>query len=172
MTVASILAQSSNIGTITLAQLLGRERLTSWLGKFRFGGRPNIDFPGETQGSSRVTGPAPRSARCRSATASPSRPCRWRPPTRRWRTGRLEAAAPRPVEAAYGSAASSRAVSEQLMSMMRDVVLEGTAQAAVEEYQVAGDRDRRQAGPARRLLDLPLRRLVRRRRAGEATRSS
>ena len=98
MTVASILAQSSNIGTITLAQLLGRERLTNWLGKFGFGRKTGIDFPGETQGSSRATGRAPRSARCRSATASPSRPCRWRPPTPRSRTGRLEAAASRPVE--------------------------------------------------------------------------
>ena len=38
-----------NIGTITLAQLLGRERLTSWLGKFGFGRKTGIDFPGETQ---------------------------------------------------------------------------------------------------------------------------
>ena len=50
MTVAQILSQSSNVGTITLAQLLGRARLTSWIGRFGFGKPTGIDYPGETVG--------------------------------------------------------------------------------------------------------------------------
>ena len=37
MTVAQILSQSSNVGTITLAQMLGRSRVESWIGRFGFG---------------------------------------------------------------------------------------------------------------------------------------
>ena len=50
MTVAQILAQSSNVGTITLAQLLGKERVLAWIDRFGFGRRTGIDFPGETRG--------------------------------------------------------------------------------------------------------------------------
>ncbi len=71
MTVAAILAQSSNIGTITLAQMLGRQRLTTWLGRFGFGKKTGIDFPGETRGILPSDWSGPRSARCRSATGSP-----------------------------------------------------------------------------------------------------
>ena len=140
MTVAAILAQSSNVGTITLAQLLGRERLTAWLGRFGFGKKTGIDFPGETKGilpsywSGSTIGTLP--------------------------IGHGIAVTPVQMAAAYAAVANggvwiqphlalgssirkrrviSRAVSEQLMSMMRDVVLEGTgAEAAVEGYQVAG----------------------------------
>lgn len=140
MTVAEILAQSSNIGTVTLAQLLGRERLTSWLGRFGFGRKTGIDFPGEIQGllpsywSGSTIGTLP--------------------------IGHGIAVTPVQMAAAYAAVANggvwvrphllmdsaakkrrviSRAVSEQLMSMMRDVVLEGTGtEAAVDGYQVAG----------------------------------
>ena len=50
MTVADIVAQSSNIGAITLAQQLGSERLASWVDRFGFGKRTGLDFPGETAG--------------------------------------------------------------------------------------------------------------------------
>ena len=50
MTVADIVAQSSNIGAITLAQLLGSRRLASWVDRFGFGAATGIDFPGESQG--------------------------------------------------------------------------------------------------------------------------
>ena len=50
MTVADILSRSSNIGTITLALALGKERLASWIERFGFGRRTGIDFPGETRG--------------------------------------------------------------------------------------------------------------------------
>jgi cell division protein FtsI/penicillin-binding protein 2 len=140
MTTAAILAQSSNVGTITLAQLLGRERLEKWLGRFGFGRKTGIDFPGETKGilpsywSGSTIGTLP--------------------------IGHGIAVTPVQMAAAYAAVANggtwlqphlvagskvkkrrviSRQVSDQLMSMMRDVVLEGTGtEAAVEGYQVAG----------------------------------
>jgi len=140
MTVAEILAQSSNIGTITLAQLLGRDRLTSWLGRFGFGKGTGIHFPGESAGilpsywSGSTIGTLP--------------------------IGHGIAVTPVQMAAAYAAVANggvwaqphlvingqvqkrrviSRRVSGQLMSMMRDVVVEGTGtEAAVDGYQVAG----------------------------------
>jgi cell division protein FtsI (penicillin-binding protein 3) len=50
MTVAEILSRSSNVGTITLAQLLGKTRLVEWIGRFGLGRPSGIDFPGETAG--------------------------------------------------------------------------------------------------------------------------
>ncbi len=50
MTVAQILSQSSNVGTITLAQLLGQPRLVDWIGRFGFGKPSGIDAPGESRG--------------------------------------------------------------------------------------------------------------------------
>lgn len=50
MTVADIVAQSSNVGAITLAQRLGSERLASWVDRFGFGSKTGLDFPGETSG--------------------------------------------------------------------------------------------------------------------------
>jgi cell division protein FtsI (penicillin-binding protein 3) len=50
MTVGQILARSSNVGAITLAQLLGPQRLGRWIDRFGFGKRTGIDFPGETPG--------------------------------------------------------------------------------------------------------------------------
>jgi cell division protein FtsI (penicillin-binding protein 3) len=50
MTVADILSRSSNVGVITLALGLGRERLNEWIGRFGFGRPTGIEFPGETSG--------------------------------------------------------------------------------------------------------------------------
>ena len=50
MSVAQILSRSSNVGAITLAQLLGRDRLARWISRFGFGRRTGIDFPGESPG--------------------------------------------------------------------------------------------------------------------------
>ncbi len=50
MSVAEMLARSSNVGTITLAELLGRERLGRWISRFGFGKPTGIDFPGESPG--------------------------------------------------------------------------------------------------------------------------
>ncbi len=49
-TTREILAHSSNVGAITLAQKLGKERLSEWIERFGFGQPTGIDFPGESQG--------------------------------------------------------------------------------------------------------------------------
>jgi cell division protein FtsI (penicillin-binding protein 3) len=140
LTVAEILSESSNVGTITLAEQLGRERLEGWVARFGFGKKTGIDFPGESPGimpfywSGSTIGTLP--------------------------IGHGIAVTPVQMAAAYGAVANggvwirpslvadrpvkrrrvmSRHVSNQLMSMLRDVVIEGTGQEAeVQGYQVAG----------------------------------
>ncbi|HZR93584.1 MAG TPA: penicillin-binding protein 2 [Gaiellaceae bacterium] len=50
MTVGQILSRSSNVGAVTLARLLGPERLAEWISRFGFGHATGIDFPGESAG--------------------------------------------------------------------------------------------------------------------------
>jgi cell division protein FtsI/penicillin-binding protein 2 len=50
MTVAEILSRSSNVGTVTVAQLVGQSRLARWIDRFGFGRKTGVDFPGETRG--------------------------------------------------------------------------------------------------------------------------
>lgn len=50
MSVAEILGESSNVGTITLARELGEQRLAGYLERFGFGRPTGLDFPGETAG--------------------------------------------------------------------------------------------------------------------------
>jgi cell division protein FtsI (penicillin-binding protein 3) len=50
MTVAEILSQSSNVGTVTLALGLGRTNLSKWIDRYGFGARTGIEYPGETAG--------------------------------------------------------------------------------------------------------------------------
>ena len=50
MSVARILAQSSNVGAITLAEKLGPKRLYRWMRRFGFGSFTGIGFPGESPG--------------------------------------------------------------------------------------------------------------------------
>src|SRR5262245_10646291 len=50
MTVAQILSRSSNVGAITLALSLGRDRLAAWIDRFGFGQKTGVDFPGESSG--------------------------------------------------------------------------------------------------------------------------
>jgi cell division protein FtsI/penicillin-binding protein 2 len=49
-TVAEILSESSNVGTVRLAQLLGKERLARWIDRFGFGHSTGVAFPGESAG--------------------------------------------------------------------------------------------------------------------------
>ena len=148
MTVDRILSHSSNVGTITLAQLLGAQRLSQWISRFGFGHRTGIDFPGETRGIV--------------------------PPLERWSgstigtlpIGHGIAITPVQMAAAYGTVANEgvwlqphlvervgtkgrppvRArriltprVSQQMLRMMEDVVIEGTGQEAqLPGYTVAG----------------------------------
>jgi cell division protein FtsI (penicillin-binding protein 3) len=50
MTVSEIMSQSSNVGVITLAQLLQRDGVDEWIRRFGFGRKTGIDFPGESRG--------------------------------------------------------------------------------------------------------------------------
>jgi len=50
LSVAQILAQSSNVGAITIAEHLGAPQLEDWIGKFGFGKPTGVDFPGEVGG--------------------------------------------------------------------------------------------------------------------------
>ncbi len=140
LTVAEIMSQSSNVGTITLAQILGRTRLEAWIKRFGFGRKTGIDFPGETRGilpfywSGSTIGTLPighgiavTPVQMAAAYAAVANGGVWIQP-------RLVADHP-----AKQRRVMSRHVSEQMMSMLRDVVIEGTgAEAGVEGYQVAG----------------------------------
>ena len=148
MTVDEILSHSSNVGTITLAQLLGPQRLSEWISRFGFGHLTGIDFPGETPGIV--------------------------PPLERWSgstigtlpIGHGIAITPVQMAAAYGTVANEGVwlqphlvervgdrgrppvvarrvmtphVSRQVLRMMEDVVIEGTGQEAqLPGYTVAG----------------------------------
>jgi cell division protein FtsI (penicillin-binding protein 3) len=144
MTVAEILSRSSNVGTITLAELLGRERLERWVARFGFGKKTGIDFPGETAGilpfywSGSTIGTLPighgiavtpiQMASAYGAIANRGV----------WLRPRLVA------DRSFGRGPSRRRVmsphvADQLMSMLRDVVIEGTGiEAEIDGYQVAG----------------------------------
>jgi cell division protein FtsI/penicillin-binding protein 2 len=146
--VSQILAHSSNIGAITLAEMLGRIRLSSWITKFGFGRTTGVDFPGESPG---IVLP----------------PAKWSGSTiGNVPIGQGIAVTPVQMAAAYGAIANrgvwsrphlidhvaggarpslnrrrlvSPRIAKQLMTMLKDVVAEGTGQyAAMPGYQVAG----------------------------------
>jgi cell division protein FtsI/penicillin-binding protein 2 len=50
LTVAQILAQSSNVGAVEIGQRLGARRFDSWVHRFGFGKTTGADLPGEEQG--------------------------------------------------------------------------------------------------------------------------
>jgi cell division protein FtsI (penicillin-binding protein 3) len=146
--VSQILAHSSNIGAITLAEMLGRTRLSSWITKFGFGRTTGVDFPGESPG---IVLP----------------PDKWSGSTiGNVPIGQGIAVTPVQMAAAYAAIANrgvwsrphlvdhvtggarpslnkrrlvSPQIAKQLMKMLKDVVAEGTGQyAAMPGYQVAG----------------------------------
>jgi cell division protein FtsI (penicillin-binding protein 3) len=146
--VAQILAHSSNIGAIKLAQKLGRTRLSSWITRFGFGRTTGVDFPGESPG---IVLP----------------PDKWSGSTiGNVPIGQGIAVTPVQMAAAYAAIANrgvwsrphlvdhvaggsrpslnrrrlvSPRIAEQLMMMLKDVVAQGTGQyAAMPGYQVAG----------------------------------
>lgn len=49
-TASEILEQSSNIGTVKIAQRLTQTRLQAWITRFGFGSPTGIDYPGEVKG--------------------------------------------------------------------------------------------------------------------------
>ena len=148
MNVDQILSHSSNVGTITLAQMLGPQKLSQWISRFGFGHLTGIDFPGETPAIV--------------------------PPLERWSgstigtlpIGHGIAVTPVQMAAAYGTVANDGVwlqphlvdrvgtkgrpavvarriltprVNRQVLRMMEDVVIEGTGQEAqLPGYTVAG----------------------------------
>jgi cell division protein FtsI (penicillin-binding protein 3) len=148
LTVKQIIEQSSNVGTVTVAERLGGPRLAAWVDRFGFGRPTGIDFPGESGGfalpydqwSGSTIGTVPighgiavtplQMARAYSAIAN---------------GGRL--VQPHLVERVNGHARSvpkgkrvvSKDVAQQILSMLRGVVVEGTGvEAQIPGYTVAG----------------------------------
>jgi len=142
-TVSQILSRSSNIGAITLAELLGKQRLADWIQRFGFGRETGIDFPGESPG---IVLPADRW----SGSTIGNVPI-----------GQGVAVTPVQMAAAYAAIANkgvwvephlveggrhqrrrmlSRPIAAQLVQMLRGVIAEGGTGylAAVPGYQVAG----------------------------------
>jgi cell division protein FtsI/penicillin-binding protein 2 len=50
MSVHQILSRSSNVGVVTIAEALGKERISRWIDRFGFGRKTGIEFPGESRG--------------------------------------------------------------------------------------------------------------------------
>jgi cell division protein FtsI (penicillin-binding protein 3)/stage V sporulation protein D (sporulation-specific penicillin-binding protein) len=149
-TVQQILAHSSNVGAITLAEILTHQKrdVSYWISRFGFGHKTGIDFPGESAG---IVVP----------------PSRWTGATiGNVPIGHGIAVTPVQMAAAYAAIANggvwvqphivarvsgqrppalkhrrivSRYVAAELTNMLRDVVIEGTGtKAEIPGYQVAG----------------------------------
>ncbi|HLB25106.1 MAG TPA: penicillin-binding protein 2, partial [Nitrospirota bacterium] len=56
LTFAEVIQKSSNVGTVKVAQRLGREKLYGYASSFGFGRKTGIDLPGEVQGRLREPG--------------------------------------------------------------------------------------------------------------------
>jgi cell division protein FtsI (penicillin-binding protein 3) len=146
MTVARILSQSSNVGAITLAQKLGRERLQEWISRFGFGHRTGIDFPGESRGilpsywSGSTIGNVPigqgiavTPVQMAAAYAAIANGGLW------VRPHLIDHVGTRPPKRQPRRQVVSPLVASQLVSMLKNVVLEGTGTAAaIPGYYVAG----------------------------------
>ena len=148
MSVAKILAKSSNVGAITLAELLGKNRLASWISRFGFGHPTGIDFPGESQGivlpvdkwSGSTIGNVPigqgiavTPMQMASAYAAIANGGVW---TRPHLVDRVGDALPKPV---FRRRVVTRWIARELTSMLQNVVLDGTGTLAqIPGYHVAG----------------------------------
>jgi cell division protein FtsI (penicillin-binding protein 3) len=148
MSVKQILSQSSNIGTITVAEKLGPGELAAWIDRFGFGKQTGIDYPGESRGlvlplenwSGSTIGTVPigqgiavTPLQMVSAYATIGNGGVRLTPRLVGKVGS------RRVAAGEGTRVVSRHTADRMMSMFRDVVLEGTGtEAAIPGYTVAG----------------------------------
>jgi cell division protein FtsI (penicillin-binding protein 3) len=148
LTVRDILERSSNVGVVTLALELERQRLVKWIDRFGFGRRLGVDFPGESPGivlpRRRWTGStigtvplgqgiAVTPLQMATAYAAIANGGVQVTPHLVARIGGDEVPAPHERRVISGSTAA------QLISMMQGVVEEGTGLAAqVPDYTVAG----------------------------------
>jgi cell division protein FtsI/penicillin-binding protein 2 len=148
MSVAQILAKSSNVGAITLAEMLRKQRLLDWISRFGFGHRTGIDFPGESEGivlpgdkwSGSTIGNVPigqgiavTPIQMASAYAAIANGGVWTEPHLVNRVG--GGAATRPARRRIVTPWIAR----QLTSMLQNVVLDGTGTLAqIPGYHVAG----------------------------------
>ncbi len=148
MTVAQILARSSNVGAITLARRLGTHRLAQWIERFGFGRRTGVDYPGESPGivvperhwSGSTIGNVPigqgiavTPLQLASAYAAVANRGLWVRPHLVDHVG--DGGPVRPARRRI----VSHTVAAQVLGMLKNVVLDGTGTlAAVPGYQVAG----------------------------------
>jgi cell division protein FtsI (penicillin-binding protein 3) len=146
--VAQILAHSSNIGAIELAEMLGRTRLSSWISRFGFGRVTGIDYPGESPGivlppdkwSGSTIGNVPigqgiavTPVQMAAAYAAIANRGVWSRPHL------VDHVAGGGRPSLYRRRLVSPGIASQLMLMLKDVVAEGTGTyAAMPGYQVAG----------------------------------
>jgi cell division protein FtsI (penicillin-binding protein 3) len=146
--VAQILAHSSNVGAITLAELLGKDRLSSWISRFGFGHATGVDFPGESPGivlpkekwSGSTIGNVPigqgiavTPVQMAAAYAAVANRGVWSRPHL------VDEIAGRGRPSLHRRRITSPTVAASLMTMLKDVVAEGTGMyAAIRGYQVAG----------------------------------
>ncbi len=148
MSVKQILSESSNVGTITIAQKMGQGELASWVGRFGFGKRTGLDYPGESSGlvlpldkwSGSTIGNVPigqgiavTPLQMVSSYATIGNGGLRHAPRL------IEKIGTKRVRGNRGTRVVSRQTADRMMSMFRDVVLEGTGtEAAIPGYTVAG----------------------------------
>lgn len=149
-TVASILSRSSNVGAITLAEKLGKERLARWISRFGFGRQTGIDFPGESPGivlppqlwSGSTIGNVPigqgvavTPVQMAAAYAAIANHGQWIQPHLVDHIGSGPGGRPHLVRRRV----VSERIDAKLVSMLKNVVVGGTGTfAAIDGYQVAG----------------------------------
>jgi cell division protein FtsI/penicillin-binding protein 2 len=148
MTVKQILTESSNVGTVTIARKLGEGAFANWIERFGFGAQTGIDLPGESPGmvlpldkwSGSTIGTVPI------GQGIAVTPVQMAAAYAALGNGGV-AERPHVVEKISGKrvriGAGRRIVSErtanQMMRMLRSVVVEGTGtEAAIPGYTVAG----------------------------------
>lgn len=147
-TVKRILTESSNVGTVTIAQKLGAGNLARWIERFGFGQKTGVDFPGESSGmvlpvdewSGSTIGTVPigqgiavTPVQMAAAYAAIGNRGVMVKPHLVWKVGGHK------ERVGNGKRVVSKATADQVMAMLRNVVVEGTGtEAAIPGYTVAG----------------------------------